>query len=119
MREKLAQRDGMRGVWRAAVKDTNVQHTRGGYPVRRILLVDVTDLAGNEVTDHVHFTFGKWCERVKPGDKIQFCARVRSYRKGYHDRRTMDYRLDRPTDIRVLCDATVSAEPDPSQPELF
>ena len=56
-------------------------------------------------------TIGNWSRNLKIGDKIEFDARVTTYMKGYMGRRDdvdaaalleKDYKLSRPTKIKVL-----------------
>ncbi len=68
------------------------------------LLLDVTDARGNEMCDHLWLNLTKQIEalRLRPGDRIEFDARVRPYVKGYYDNRRRDYRLSHPTNFMKL-----------------
>ena len=66
--------------------------TKLAEPVE-IFLTPIT-VDGKEVAEHLWFTYGKWSRELKPGDWIEFDARV----KGYQD----DCKLVFPTRVRVL-----------------
>lgn len=104
MRKELAKRANHRGVFTAIYKKPGAR-TSHGHAVPMLLFVHVRDGHGNPVTDHLWFAVAACWKRLKlePGQRVQFCARVRAYMKGYHGRRERDYRLSHPTDIRVLC----------------
>lgn len=69
-----------------------------------LLFVNVCDSHGVEVTDHLWFDVAKCWEalKLKPGDRVEFTARVREYWKGYHDNRRRDFRLSFPRAVRVI-----------------
>jgi hypothetical protein len=75
--------------------------------VPTLLLRDVTEpKTGYVLTDHVWFATGKWSQALRPGDVIEFDARVTTYEKGYKGRRedvcapvSTGYRLERPTRV--------------------
>lgn len=98
MREELAKRSGLRGRFTATYTGRR-ERSSAGHIVVMCLFVDVRDELGTEVTDHVHFTLGKWNEDLQPGDTVSFEARVSPYWKGYIHR-TRDYRLSHPTNVR-------------------
>ncbi|HEX8653062.1 MAG TPA: hypothetical protein VF708_19755 [Pyrinomonadaceae bacterium] len=100
MREKLREINGVRARFRGRFSRFG-QRTSGGYVKHMALLVCVTDAKGNEMTDHLWLNL---TERVKaldlkPGDVIEFDARVRDYTKGYYDNRRRDYKLNNPTNF--------------------
>lgn len=102
MREKLAPLVGKRFRFRATYS-RRALHTRGGYGVERCLFHDVVDaLSGSEMTDHVHFDLAQWNRNLQPGDRIEFDATVSAYVKGYYDDRRLDYKLTRPSRVRLL-----------------
>lgn len=82
---------------------------KSGYkhPLKTVLLLDITDEDGNEITDHLWFNFTKGFEQLgelKKGDKIKFRARSKRYIKGYQGYRydipniiSTDYKLSNPT----------------------
>lgn len=80
-----------------------------GYPVKTILLKDVTNGDGVRIiTDHIWFTMTKGFEtlgKLTKGDRIEFYARVKEYVKGYVNYRNdideseIDYKLSHPTKI--------------------
>jgi hypothetical protein len=76
--------------------------TKPGHAKRPVtlLLVDIT-LNGRMITDHVWLNRGKRFDeggRLRPGDRLRFDARVRTYRKGNR----IDYQLSYPTHIMRL-----------------
>ncbi|MGC3946508.1 MAG: hypothetical protein QM762_18620 [Chryseolinea sp.] len=82
-----------------------------GYSETTILLKDIKDETGKIVTDHLWFTMTKGFEALgtlTAGDVIEFEARVTDYRKGYVNRRinvnqrSVDYKLSRPTKMKVV-----------------
>jgi hypothetical protein len=106
MREKLAPLLGQRITCEAIYVERGTR-TSGGYVVHQLLFRDVRAVpTGEELTDHLWFAVGKWCEHLVPGEKVRFDARVQTYIKGYHDDRRMDYRLARPTNVRRLREFT-------------
>ncbi|MGE5621287.1 MAG: hypothetical protein ACM3U0_01805 [archaeon] len=53
-----------------------------------VLLKNIYDTSGTFITDHLWFNLTKGFEKLdlKPGDRVQFDARVTSYTKGYKGR---------------------------------
>ena len=84
-----------------------------GFPIKTILLKDISD-DKCIVADHIWFTMTKGFEalgELKQGDKIEFCARVKEYYKGYAGYREdvqiekpieLDYKLSHPTKIKKI-----------------
>ena len=73
-----------------------------GYPEQTLLLTNVM-LGDSVVCDHIWLVEGKRLKAYtfESGDRLEFCARVGLYRKGYyHDE--YDYCLKYPTAIRKL-----------------
>jgi hypothetical protein len=111
-REVLGQREGKRGRFTATVKRFGSKPAYKGPPIVTLLLVDVRDEAGTQVTDHLWFTVRKQLKELdaQPGDQIEFTARVTPYVKGYRGRRedfdlppvSMDYRLSHPTQFKKV-----------------
>lgn len=116
MREELARREGLRGLFTATYARPGSRTSRG-YEVLTLLLVDVKDASGQTVTDHLWFTRTLRWQRLnlQPGNQVRFTARVAPYQKGYIDRVT-DWKLSHPSNIAVL---GRPAEPAMNQPELF
>ena len=80
-----------------------------------ILLTDITDNEGNLVTEHLWFNYCKGflaLGQLEKGDKISFCARVAEYVKGRRYDRSWDYKLSRPTKIKLL-----ESSPRPPMPQ--
>jgi hypothetical protein len=129
MREQLAERDGLRGEFTATFQRFGSKSAYKGPPVVTLLFVDVRDSAGAVVTDHLWFSTCKAWEdaALKPGDRVRFDARVKTYRKGYRGRREdddlpapgLDYKLSHPSRIRVLNRAAPLPAAEPEQLELL
>lgn len=111
MRKKLAPIDEQRLRFRATVERFGKKLNWKGYSEDTVLLKEVFIMETNELaTDHIWFTVGKtWYElNLKPGDVIEFDARVGAYQKGYvhrlaeNKKRKVDYKLNRPTMIKKI-----------------
>lgn len=102
MREVLAQRAGLRGRFSATFERPG-SRTSHGYDKPMFLFLDVRDENGTEVTDHIWFDKAKIWDALalKPGDRVQFEARVATYWKGYIEKR-MDYKLAWPRHAVIL-----------------
>ena len=84
---------------------------RGGA-LQTVLLRNVTDHSGILLSDHLWFNFTKQFEKQEhqlvEGAVVEFEARVKSYIKGYVNRReeiderSLDYKLSFPTKIKVV-----------------
>lgn len=122
MREGLVTRNGRRGKFTAVVSRFGQASGWQGRPLKTVLLTDVRDESGATVTDHLWFKVGTWSAELKPGDKVSFEARVRSYKKGYRGYReddelpppSVDYRLAFPSKVRKITDSVSSASPMPA-----
>lgn len=101
MREKLKAIKNVRAIFRGIVADFGTR-TSHGYVKHQMLVRNIRDRRGQEMTDHVWFPCAKWNEGLKPGDEIEFEARVTKYWKGYYDNRQLDYKLSRPTKVRKI-----------------
>lgn len=103
MRERLKQIDGVRARFRGTFREFG-ERTSHGYVKPMALLVNVTDARGEEMCDHLWLNLTAQVRRLdlKPGDRIEFDARVRPYTKGYYDNRRRDYRLSHPTNFTKL-----------------
>lgn len=109
MRKSLAAQAGERKRFNAVFVRLGKKTNYKGYSEDTILLKHVCDAATNEkVTDHVWFSYSKAFEKVelKAGNVIEFEARVKSYTKGYANKRyhidnkTTDFKLSHPTRIK-------------------
>lgn len=109
MRKKLADKEGERRKFTAVFVRLGKKAGYTGYSVETILLSKITDMeTGEQVTDHLWFTFTKGFQLVglTEGDILEFEARVKSYRKGYVNkslsiqREKQDYKLSNPTKIK-------------------
>ena len=110
MREELRKIDGVRARFTGTFVRFGIKNGYKG-PVRTILLSNVMNEAGYVVTDHLWFNLTKGFERIdlREGDRVEFCARVKEYEKGYAGRRDdvykpveIDYKLSHPTRVRRL-----------------
>ena len=100
--------DEQRALFRAVFKKYGLRSGYKGTSAETILLVDVRDSDGNVVCDHLWFNLTKGFEQLgtlREGDRVQFEARVKKYRKGYVNRKAgidqsrVDYKLSHPTRI--------------------
>ncbi len=89
MREALQERQGKRGRFSGTVKRFGTKPAYRGPAQVTLLLVDVRDEQGTEVTDHIWFVVRKQLKELnlQAGDKIEFTARVKPYTKGYRGSR--------------------------------
>ena len=110
MRKVLGSDAGIRKKFRATVSRFGKKTNYHGYSDQTILLVRVTDLETQKVvTDHVWFSYTKGFEKanLSPGVIVEFEARIKTYRKGYVNRkyqideRRVDFKLSNPTRITV------------------
>ena len=110
MRKELEQRDGRRGTFTATFERFGSKPAYKGPPIVTLLFVDVRDASDKVVADHLWFKTALCWERadLKPGELVQFDARVREYWKGYRGHRdegeglTKDYGLRYPKNDREL-----------------
>jgi hypothetical protein len=112
VREKLKEREGKRGRFTGTVKLFGKKPAYKGPALDTLLLVDVRDEAGTEVTDHLWFVVRKQLKELnlQTGDKIEFTARVKPYVKGYRGRRddydlppvSVDYKLSHGTQFKKV-----------------
>jgi hypothetical protein len=112
MREALKERNGKRGRFYGTVKRFGSKPAYKGPPIVTLLLAVVRDEAGTQVTDHLWFVVRKQLKdlNLKPGDKIEFTARVKEYVKGYLGRRelddatppSIDYKLSHPASVKKV-----------------
>ncbi len=113
MRKELAAQAEERKTFRAVFSRFGKKTNYKGYSEDTLLLTQVVDVALKQVvSDHVWFTFSKAFEdlALKPGDVIEFNARIKAYQKGYVNKRlgyhkkTEDYKLSHPTQLKKLVD---------------
>ena len=83
-------------------------------PEPTVLLVDIKDEFDVILTDHLWFNYTKGFQdlgKLKPGDQIEFDARVAKYEKGYKGRDEFlqlsrpvetDYHLSYPTKLKKI-----------------
>lgn len=118
MREQLRAIDGVRCTFTGIFERFGTKSAYRGPPIKTLLLRHICDPTDKEVADHVWFVVGKQFGALdlQPGDRVEFCARVREYEKGYKGRREdvwdapieKDYKLSHPTKVRKVC--TIYAE---------
>ena len=111
MREELEQLEEMRATFTGTFVRTGVKNSCG-YLKDTLLLADLKDEAGKNVTDHLWFNLTKGFAALNlvPGDIVRFDARVKEYVKGYLGWRydaddkpiEIDYKLSHPTKLTKL-----------------
>ena len=111
MRAALQDRAGTRATYTATFERWGTK-TSYGYTKRTLLLVNVRNGRGDEITDHLWFTSCPTWEvlDLQPGERIVFTANAKSYWKGYAGRRDYDdepgrrkdWKLAFPRDVRRL-----------------
>ncbi len=121
MRKILAKQDGERKKFQAIFSRLGKKAGYLGYSEETILLKAIQDVeTGNQVADHVWFSFTKGFQdaRLSAGERVEFEARIKQYRKGYVNsalginNKTFDYKLSHPTKIRkVSAKLTTSGGP--------
>ena len=108
-RKKLGTKYGQRLRFSATVIRFGKKTAFKGPDLDTILLGEVR-IAGETpiLAEHLWFTCGKWSKTLKVGDDFSFDARVGSYEKGYRGYRDdvwtesgTDFRLERPTKIKI------------------
>lgn len=109
MRKELAKNEGQRKKFLATFSHLGKKLNYHGHSEETILLKNIVDVETNApLTDHVWFAFTKGFQEagIRPGERIQFEARVKKYSKGYVNRRhqinekKIDYKLSHPTKIK-------------------
>jgi hypothetical protein len=114
LRDRVGERSRYTGTFvRMGTKAPHKMYST--VPIPTVLLRDVTDHSGCIVTDHLWFNETKGLASccLKAGDIVEFYARVSTYEKGYRGYRedvykpcSFDYRLERPTRVKVLSRAS-------------
>jgi len=108
MRKTLKKIDQVRKKFYATFEREGKKVNWNGYSETTLLFKDIRDENGI-VTDHLWFSLTKGFESLgtlKPGDVIEFEARISEYSKGYVNRsigvnqKITDYKLSRPTKIK-------------------
>ena len=109
MRKELAAESGNRKKFSAMFSRIGKKVNFKGYSEETILLKNVIDLETNAVVaDHVWFSYTQDFEKasLSLGDRLEFEARVKEYRKGYVNKSykinnsTTDFKLSNPTKIK-------------------
>lgn len=111
MRKKLAEQAEERKTFRAVLSRFGKKTNYKGFSEDTLLFTQVVDVAMKQVvSDHVWFTYSKAFESLslKPGDLVEFDARIKAYQKGYVNRslgfhkKTEDYKLSHPTKLKKI-----------------
>jgi hypothetical protein len=113
MRHTLKQIEDLRSTFSGTFVRFGQKNGWEGRVETTILLKDITDSHGGVVCDHLWFNLTKQfnCLGLKENDKVEFCARVKEYTKGYkgwNEERQMerpiqrDYKLSHPTKVKLL-----------------
>jgi len=111
MRKQLAAEVGQRKKFRATAGRLGKKINYKGYSEETILLNNIVDVETEKVvTDHSWFSYtqGFIKAMVRPGDALEFEARVKEYRKGYVNRTykinhtSTDFKLSNPTKIKKI-----------------
>ena len=106
MRYELAKIEGERSVFTGVFVRFGEKNGYKG-PVTTILLQNIHDATGKDVTDHLWFNLTKGFAALdlKGGEMVEFRARVKDYQKGYQGDETalmeFDYKLSPPTKVQV------------------
>lgn len=100
-----------RHTYTGTFERTGIKRGYQGRTEETILLLNVKDKNDNVVANHLWFSMTKGfaaCE-LSQGDTVLFDARVDKYNKGYYGHREdvyrerhTDYKLSRPTKIKVI-----------------
>jgi hypothetical protein len=115
-RYELGRRVEQRGVYTGQYVRYGKKKGQGSN-LATVCLADIKNSSGQTVADHVwlNLTDGfKDLGILLPGDLIEFHARVRTYKKGSK----VDYRLNYPTQIRILEHASHAVPEEPKQAEI-
>lgn len=128
MREKLQQVDGRRITVTATVSRFGVKKGYMGHPDKpTICLVDVRDMHGKLVCDHLWVVMGKRFQELHlvEGDKVKFDGLSSPYRKRVsewydEDAYATDYALKYPTNVRRISGTTAEGDaPQDGQISMF
>ena len=123
MRKALAKQEGERRKFLAIFSRIGKKSGFKGYSEETILLKTIQDgETGTLVADHLWFSLTKGFQdaRLSEGDRVEFEARVKKYRKGYVNaglgitKKSLDYKLSHPSKIKkVNVSFTISSAPNP------
>jgi len=109
MRQELARMEDMRAIFTGTFARFGEKNGYKG-PMPTVLLKNVCDESGREVTGHLWFNLTKGFAslNLQGGELVEFRARVKEYVKGYKGRREdvyapveADYKLSHPTKVRL------------------
>ena len=120
MREQLAYLGARRTRFTGTLKRYGMKTGWQGRVEETVLLVEVKDHHGVVVADHLWFNLTKGFDELdlKPGDVVEFDARVMPYLKGYKGNREdedlppieRDYRLSYPTKFEKVGEAQLRSD---------
>lgn len=111
MRKELKKIEEQRQSFTGLFSKYGLKTNFRGPSTNTVLLVKIRNSQGSLICDHLWFNLTKGFENIgklTEGDKIQFEARVKQYKKGYVNRRAgiderrIDYKLSHPTRIVKL-----------------
>lgn len=114
MRKELKEMQNIRKTFTGKFKRYGSKTNWHGFPEKTVLLIEIKDSSGREVTDHIWFRMTKGFENLgelREGAVVQFDARVKEYIKGYNGYKEevqwerpieQDYKLNNPSKIKVL-----------------
>jgi hypothetical protein len=106
MRKELKELEEQRDVFTGLFKKYGIKSNYRRPSTDTLLLINIRDNEGTLITDHLWLNLTKGFEKLGPlkeGDRIQFEARVKKYKKGYVNRKigidqsSSDYKLSHPT----------------------
>ena len=109
MRSELKKIEGQKQKFRGTLERFGTKSNwKTGKLERTVLLSDVTNYAGNIITDHLWFNYTKKLEalKLKEGDRIQFYGIVKPYIKGY-EKNKLDYKITYPSKIVKLTQKSI------------
>lgn len=121
MRKHLKEKEGQRLRFSGTVDRYGTKAGYCGVPVPTICIKQLVYAdTGQTACDHVWFSVGKQIDQLnlKPGDRVDFDARISTYTKGYVnirqgiDNRQIDYRLSHPTKlerVQVVTNVPIAA----------
>lgn len=112
MRKKLGQKLNERELFSGIFSRYGNKTGFTGKLLKTVLLENITDNKGEVLCDHLWFNLTKGFKllgELKYGDKIEFEARVKPYKKGYRGHRIdndrppmIDYHLTRPSKFNLI-----------------
>lgn len=110
MRKKLKKLEEKRITVFATIKQFGSKKTYRGGRLPTVLLIDIKDLNGKFLTNHIWINLTKGLSNINVfiGSNIQFDARIKEYKKGYINKHIdinslkKDYKLSHPTKFKII-----------------